>query len=75
MEVNINTTGAFFSEAGICRGQIQGQDLRALIILHELGHGLGLFAADGGKKEALNYSYTQGVIDNCFSCDCNYGGR
>jgi len=38
-----------------------------LLLLHELGHLVGVFGPDAGpKNQALNQSYTDKVLKDCF---------
>ena len=44
-----------------------GAKLRAVILLHELGHLVGKFGPDGGEgNEDKNLGYTKQVLDACF---------
>jgi len=71
VDVDINSEGVFTTSTTDGTGYIQGHkikagdimDLRAIIILHELGHAIGQFPADYGTS--LNWTHTKDVIDHC----------
>ena len=72
--VFINSQGPFFdyniNVPGVGRrpfnfGIRDQTQFAALLLLHELGHQVGLFGPDANDAQ-LNLSYTQAVIDTCF---------
>ncbi len=44
---------------------LSGTKFGALLLLHELGHQVGIFGKDAGN-EKVNRGYTQQVLDACF---------
>jgi hypothetical protein len=71
--VFLNTTGLFVTafDGGVALG---GRDydlgspaeVRAMILLHELGHQLGIFGPDSGPKLASqNAAHSRDIIENC----------
>jgi hypothetical protein len=44
---------------------LRGAGFDALLLLHELGHQVGVFGSDVDNPK-LNRSYTQQVLDACF---------
>lgn len=63
MRPNVPGAPAVTLDMGTGLGQTE---FAALLLLHELGHQVGLFRSDA-KDAALNRRYTQAVIYNCFS--------
>ena len=71
VDVDINTDGVFVTgDSGIATfagghrvdaGELN--DLRAIILLHELGHQLGIFPAD--TDASLNWNHTLKIIQHC----------
>ncbi|MEW6737586.1 MAG: hypothetical protein AB1489_40265 [Acidobacteriota bacterium] len=50
-----------------CGTGFRGDKLGALLLLHELGHLVGLFGDDAGDEKKTN-KYTAGILKNCFDC-------
>jgi hypothetical protein len=72
--VFINSEGPFIQQNVYVNGRFQildfetglrGADFGGLLLLHELGHVVGIFGPDA-KDSKLNRSYTQQVIDHCY---------
>jgi hypothetical protein len=73
--VFVNTQGPFLNQNMFVPGAglktldfhsgLRGASFDALILLHELGHQLGIFGPDKDKPD-LNRKYTQQVLDACF---------
>jgi hypothetical protein len=74
--VMINSQGPFLKQTMIVNGatgfqkvdmgtNLRGADFGALLLLHELGHVVGKFGPDA-HDSALNRSYTESVLKNCF---------
>lgn len=74
--VFINNQGPFMSPVMLVPGKsgfqivdmgtgLRGADFSGLLLLHELGHVMGLFGPDADDS-ALNRSNTQRVLDSCF---------
>jgi RHS repeat-associated protein len=72
VDVDINSNGAFIETKGNTATFAKTHvvnfgdliDLRAIILLHELGHQLGIFPADS-DDDALNWNHTLTIIKNC----------
>ncbi|MCP9496801.1 MAG: hypothetical protein MSG64_20380 [Pyrinomonadaceae bacterium MAG19_C2-C3] len=60
----MNIPGAGFKTLDFGTG-LRGADFGALLLLHELGHAVGIFGPDAGNQK-LNKKYTDQVIKNCF---------
>jgi hypothetical protein len=73
--VFINTQGPFLNQNMFVPGAglktldlgtgLRGASFDAVLLLHELGHQLGIFGPDKDKPD-LNRKYTQQVLDACF---------
>jgi len=44
---------------------LSGKKFGAILLLHELGHQVGIFGKDAGNQKLSN-EYTQQVLDACF---------
>lgn len=73
--VFVNTQGPFLNQNMFVPGAglktldfgtgLRGASFDALLLLHELGHQVGIFGSDANDPK-LNRSYTQQVLDACF---------
>jgi uncharacterized protein RhaS with RHS repeats len=79
-EIWLNTSGPFFNQSVWAAGAGQflyfdfgtgltGADWGALLLLHELGHLTGVQGPDAGSP--INETWTQSVLDNCFTALSN----
>jgi hypothetical protein len=74
--VFVNSQGPFFNNQMVVPGRsgvqaldfgsgLRGADFGALLLLHELGHQVGLFGRDAHDPD-LNQRYTRAVLNACF---------
>ncbi len=49
--------------------QLDGQDTRALVLLHELGHLTGDLGDDRGSNYGVGYAFNRRILQDCFGKD------